>query len=81
MPLNIQENEVLKRVTAAQTLPTLPEIANKVIEVTTGSETTVSEVAMLIEKDMALSAKILQVINSPFYGFRAGSQASTKPSA
>jgi len=43
-----------------------------VIEATDGPETTVKEVAGLIEKDMALSAKVLQIINSPFYGFSRG---------
>jgi len=50
----------------------LPVVATKVVEATTGSDTTVNEVATLIEKDMALSAKLLQVINSPFYGFSRG---------
>lgn len=72
MPLNIEENEVLQLVTSAQSLPTLPVVATKVVEATTGTETTVNEVATLIEKDMALSAKLLQVINSPFYGFSRG---------
>jgi two-component system, cell cycle response regulator len=72
MPLDIEENEVLRLVTSAQTLPTLPVVATKVVEATTGTETTVNEVATLIEKDMALSAKLLQVINSPFYGFSRG---------
>lgn len=72
MPLDIEENEVLRLVTSAQSLPTLPVVATKVVEATTGTETTVNEVATLIEKDMALSAKLLQVINSPFYGFSRG---------
>ncbi len=72
MPLDIEENEVLQLVTSAQTLPTLPEVATKVVEATTESETTVNEVSTLIEKDMALSAKLLRVINSPFYGFSRG---------
>jgi HD-like signal output (HDOD) protein len=72
MPLNIEENEVLQLVMSAQRLPILPEVATKVIEATTESETTVNEVATLIEKDMALSVKLLQVINSPFYGFSRG---------
>ncbi len=53
-------------------MPTLPIVATRVIEATDGPETTVKEVAELIEKDMALSAKVLQIINSPFYGFSRG---------
>ena len=48
---------------------TLPTIATRVVSVTSDTDTSVKEVASLIEKDMALSAKILQVINSTFYSF------------
>ena len=50
----------------------MPVVATKLVEATTGSDTTGNEVVTLIEKDVALSAKLLQVINSPFYGFSRG---------
>jgi HD-like signal output (HDOD) protein len=66
------DSEVLSLIRQADDLPTLPVVASKVVGLTTGSETSVKEVANLSEKDMALSTKILQVINSPFYGFSRG---------
>jgi HD-like signal output (HDOD) protein/CheY-like chemotaxis protein len=66
------DNEVINLIMQAEDLPTLPVVASKVLGLTTGSETSVREVANLIEKDVALSTKILQVINSPFYGFSRG---------
>lgn len=68
----MQRDDIAKLIEEAEDLPTLPTVATKVISITSGTETSVKEVAELIEKDLALSAKILQVINSPFYGFSRG---------
>jgi len=68
----MQNNDILNIIEQADDLPTLPTVATKVIHVTSDTDTSVKEVAELIEKDLALSAKILQVINSPFYGFSRG---------
>lgn len=68
----MQNDDIIEIIEQADDLPTLPTVATKVISVTSGSDTSVKEVGELIEKDVALSAKILQVINSPFYGFSRG---------
>ncbi len=68
----MQNDDIIKIIEQADDLPTLPTVATKVISVTSGTETSVKEVGELIEKDVALSAKILQIINSPFYGFSRG---------
>ncbi len=61
--------EALLYIEKLEDLPTLPSIASRVVSVTSETDTSVKAVASLIEKDMALSAKILQVINSSFYSF------------
>ncbi|MBT3603567.1 MAG: HDOD domain-containing protein [Candidatus Latescibacteria bacterium] len=68
----MQNSDILSIIEKADDLPTLPTVATKVMHVTSDSDTSVKEVAELIEKDLALSAKLLQVINSPFYGFSRG---------
>jgi len=68
----MQTKDILNIIEQADDLPTLPTVATKVMQVTSDADTSVKEVAVLIEKDLALSAKILQVINSPFYGFSRG---------
>ncbi len=66
----MEDVAALQYIEKLDSLPTLPVIASKVANLTSGrSETSVKEVAELIEKDVALSAKILQVINSSFYAF------------
>ncbi|MDA0708963.1 MAG: HDOD domain-containing protein [bacterium] len=68
----MQESDILRIIERAEDLPTLPTVATRVMHVTSDTGSSVKEVAELIEKDLALSAKILQVINSPFYGFSRG---------
>ncbi len=49
-------------------LPTLPGIAMKIIEVMQRESPSIKEIAEIISCDPSLSAKILQTVNSPFYG-------------
>ena len=48
-------------------LPVLPEIADSVIRMALDEEVSVSKIADLIEKDQALTARILSLANSSFY--------------
>jgi HD-like signal output (HDOD) protein len=48
-------------------LPTLPEVALKVREAVESADSDAGEIAALIGQDVALSARLLQVANSPLY--------------
>lgn len=48
-------------------LPTLPEVAERVRRALNDSKTTAGQLAKLINADPVLSAKLLQVANSPLY--------------
>ena len=50
-------------------LPTLPQIVQKIMSVIDRPETSAEGLGRLIEKDQVLSAKVLQLANSPCYGF------------
>lgn len=63
------QEEIFEAVLHSPDLPTLPTVASKVIALTGREDTTLSDIAELIAKDMALSAKILKVSNSSFYSF------------
>ncbi|MBK33988.1 MAG: hypothetical protein CME26_00475 [Gemmatimonadetes bacterium] len=52
-----------------ENLPTLPTVAARVANAAQDETASVKEISDLIEKDFALSAKILQVVNSSLYGF------------
>lgn len=51
-------------------LPAIPDVVAQVIELTDDPNIAVSEVSTLIERDPALTAKLLKVSNSSYYGMR-----------
>ena len=67
---------VAKRI---DSIPTLPLSLSRLLEATEGDGGPSGDVARLIEADPALTAKVLKVINSPFYGLRF--KISTLPHA
>ncbi len=50
-------------------LPTLPSVVAKMIELVDNPKTSAASLARLISTDQALTAKILKLANSPYYGF------------
>lgn len=65
----MQAEDILKTVLGSTELPTLPTVASALISLTSREDTTLSDIADLVSKDIALSAKILKVSNSAFYSF------------
>lgn len=51
-------------------LPAMPDVVAKVMKITEDPGVAVSDVSSLIEKDPALTAKLLKVSNSSYYGMR-----------
>jgi HD-like signal output (HDOD) protein len=49
-------------------LPTLPQIASRLIRIINDPMTSSSDVAFVIGQDLSLSAKVLRLANSAFYG-------------
>ena len=49
-------------------LPSLPDLYNKLQAALSEPDVTTEEVGAIIEQDMAMSAKILQLVNSSFFG-------------
>ena len=53
---------------ASDDLPTVPDVADRVIEVLDDPDTSADDVRAVIERDAALAARILKVSNSAMYG-------------
>jgi len=51
-------------------LPTLPEVATTLIRLIDDPDSSASDLNDVLISDVSLSAKILKLVNSPFYGFR-----------
>jgi two-component system cell cycle response regulator len=65
----MKKETVLEQVLESDALPTLSPIASRLISMTAREDTTIGEIADLISRDISISAKILRVVNSAFYGF------------
>lgn len=63
-------SDTLEHILSCQTLPTLPAVAVKVIDLTSNPNVKLDELAATIQNDQALSAKVLRTVNSSFYGLR-----------
>ena len=59
--------QLLSRIEASRSLPSLPQVLLKLIEACRNAETTIQDIAKIISGDSALSVRILGVVNSPFY--------------
>lgn len=60
--------EVRKVVGAITTLPTVPSLYQKLLAVIGDPKASLSDVAKVIEQDPAMSGKVLQLVNSSFFG-------------
>lgn len=69
MPAGASPERLKQLVARVPGLPTLPVIVERLNEMMLNPRTTAKEVGRLISSDPALSAKILKIVNSSFYGF------------
>lgn len=60
---------VKRKLETIKELPTLPTVLAQVLNAIEDEEINASKLSAFIEKDQALTARILRVANSPFYGF------------
>lgn len=66
----VSKENVYARIKQSGNLPTLPEILLKLLEACDNDATPLSEIASIICKDPALSFRVLQLVNSSYYGLR-----------
>ncbi|MBN1257607.1 MAG: HDOD domain-containing protein [Planctomycetes bacterium] len=61
--------DVKKLVSEIEELPTLPVVVAKITELVNSDTTSASDINFTLSKDLALSSRILKIVNSSFYGF------------
>lgn len=66
------ESETQRIVKALDSLPTLPVVAIQIGEVVHGKNVSVQQVADILRTDPATSAKLLRLVNSPYFGIPGG---------
>jgi len=62
--------KIRQEVSQIGALPTLPEIPMKILRLVADEESSMKDIAKIIETDPSLAANILKVSNSPYYGVR-----------
>ncbi|MEQ8769579.1 MAG: HDOD domain-containing protein [Phycisphaerales bacterium] len=58
----------IEKVVDCPRLPTLPQVAIEVLELTANPNVGMADLSKVVQKDPALSARVLKTINSSFYG-------------
>ncbi|RKY67865.1 MAG: hypothetical protein DRP97_06920 [Candidatus Latescibacterota bacterium] len=71
--MNVQKAKNL--IDGISDLPSLPFVVSKMLEVTADSKAAAPDLGQVISMDQTLTAKVLRLVNSSFYGFRG--QVST----
>lgn len=62
-------DQIREKIHSIIQLPALPSIAMDVVEMVDNPKTSASQLGRVISSDQALTAKVLKIANSPFYGF------------
>lgn len=60
---------IRKKLERLKSLPTLPAVVAKISRMVESTDTSADELGKVIATDQVLAAKVLQLINSPIYGF------------
>lgn len=65
---DIRPDVSLERVLAHGSIPTLPVVAMRLLEMTSNPDVALQDIAELIQNDPGLASKVLKTVNSSFYG-------------
>lgn len=66
--LSLKNEPIRKLVAQLDRLPTIPVLYTQIVEKLKSSEASLADVAEIVEKDPGLTAKLLQLVNSAFFG-------------
>lgn len=64
----ISQPSLKKIVSKIDSLPSLPEVYAELVKAISDPDISVADIATIIEKDIAMSAKVMQLVNSAFFG-------------
>ncbi len=62
-------DKLIATVKKTDNLPTLPKVLSKISEEIDNDNFSIKNIGELMSRDVSLSARILKIVNSPFYGF------------
>ena len=62
--------DIARKLLEVEELPTLPVVIDKIISAVEGETASAQDLTTILEQDMAISARVLRLANSAFYGLR-----------
>ena len=62
-------DKLIAAVKKTENIPTLPKVLTKISEEIDNDNFSIKNIGDLMSRDVSLSARILKIVNSPFYGF------------
>ncbi|MDX9790316.1 MAG: HDOD domain-containing protein, partial [Candidatus Kapabacteria bacterium] len=60
---------IISKLESIRNLPTMPIIVSEVLNAVDNPKSSAASLAKIIEKDQSLTARVLRIANSPFYGY------------
>ena len=63
-------NSALRNILESDRLPTLPEVARRVVEIARSPEPDLGELTSVIRADAVIAARLLRTVNSALFGLR-----------
>ena len=67
---SVKDKDIRAFVSKLESLPTIPELYKKLKVLLESSTSSFSDIAKIISQDVSMTAKILQLVNSSFFGLR-----------
>ena len=67
--MSVDKKNMKRRVEALKSLPTMPGVFEKINRLMANPKTSAKDIGDVIASDPALSAKVIRIVNSAFYGF------------
>ena len=67
----LSNKELCDKIAAVSTLPSLPEIHNKLVDELKNENISIQKIANLVGQDIGITAKVLATANSAFFGLRS----------
>ena len=64
----MKPDEIIKKLDSIKDIPTLPSIVFELNELLQDPNTPITDISDIIEKDQAMSLRVLKLVNSAFYG-------------
>lgn len=75
----VLKNDILRQIISKlQSIPSLPSLYTEIMKEIRSDEPSIEKIGRIIAKDVGMTAKILQIVNSAFFGFYNNVQDPTR---